>query len=60
MSKVLFNHLERCHYVLISPKHMSEHPGTFKVLFNHFIKLPECVNFPKAGGPTTQAYQGSV
>ena len=35
MSKVLFNHLERCYNVLISLKHMVEDSDMTKVLFNH-------------------------
>ena len=35
MSKVLFNHSERCHSVLISLKLWYEESDMSKVLFNH-------------------------
>ena len=34
MTKVLFEHLERCHRVLISPKHVVRGASMSKVLFN--------------------------
>ena len=47
MTKVLFEHLERCHRVLISQSMWSNEPGMTKVLFKHLERCHKVLIFPK-------------
>ena len=47
MSKVLFNHLERCHKMLISSKHVIRGARHVKVLFNHLERCHKVLISPK-------------
>ena len=49
ITKILFEHLQRCHRVLISPKHVVRGASMFKVLFNT-LEINGSPNLPKIGG----------
>ena len=47
MTEVLFNHLERCHGVLIFTKYVVRGTRITKVLFNHLERCHGVLIFPK-------------
>ena len=47
MTKVLFNYLDRCHRVLISPKYVVRGIRMTTVLFNHLDRCHRVLISPK-------------